>query len=105
MSGQFSFIYSDFNNSREDAGEVEISQRIRNWYPKVGICKSDEKTKWHVPINVQLPKSKWDSEDEDKLSNDTEKEQENETKSGNSVSEHGKHFVYFIYKIKNIFNI
>lgn len=104
MFDQFSFNYSDFNNSREDAEEeTEISQR--NWYPKAGICKSDEKIKWHVPINVQLPKSKWDSEDEDKLSNDTEKEQENETKSGNTVSERGKHFVYFIYKIKNIFNI
>ncbi|KAK9297028.1 hypothetical protein QLX08_009127 [Tetragonisca angustula] len=70
---------------RNDMEETEKSQHVRNWYPKKGICKSGENTKWHVPINVQLPRSKWDSEDEDKLS-DTEK-QENEVISSNIALE------------------
>lgn len=79
--------------------ETEKSQHVRNWYPKTGICKSGENTKWHVPINVQLPRSKWDSEDEDKLS-DTEKQQENEVISSNIASEQGKIlFICYIYKV------
>ena len=75
--------------------ETEKSQHVRNWYPKKGICKSGENTKWHVPINVQLPRSKWDSEDEDKLS-DTEK-QENEVISSNIALEQGKYFLFVIF--------
>lgn len=91
LSHQFSFTYSDPNNSRNDEEEeAEKPQGTRNWYPKSGICKSDENTKWHVSISVQLPRSKWDSEDEDRLSNDTEQEQDNETKSSNIALEQGK---------------
>lgn len=53
------------------------------------MCKSNEKTKWHVPISVQLPRSKWDSEDEDRLSNDTGKEREDEVKSDDIEPEAG----------------
>ncbi|XP_076164228.1 uncharacterized protein LOC143145078 isoform X3 [Ptiloglossa arizonensis] len=73
--------------SRDNAEETEKPPRVRNWYPKTGMCKFSEKTKWQFPISVQLPRSKWDSEDEDRLSNDTRKEQESEVKSDEATSE------------------
>ncbi|OAD53833.1 hypothetical protein WN48_08806 [Eufriesea mexicana] len=78
---------ANFIRNDEEEEEAEKPQGIRNWYPKSGICKSDENTKWHVSISVQLPRSKWDSEDEDRLSNDSEQEQDNETKSSNIALE------------------
>ncbi|CAK9797362.1 hypothetical protein ANTPLA_LOCUS1192 [Anthophora plagiata] len=73
---------------RDNPEEAEKPQRIRNWYPKTGICKLAKNAKWHAPISIQLPKSKWDSEDEDRLSNDTEKEEEeNKVESSNIPSE------------------
>ncbi|KAK2586720.1 hypothetical protein KPH14_011755 [Odynerus spinipes] len=37
----------------------------RNWYKKVNIIKPANDAKWQLSTNVQLPKSKWDSEDEE----------------------------------------
>ncbi|XP_076277909.1 uncharacterized protein LOC143207903 isoform X3 [Lasioglossum baleicum] len=64
--------------ARDNAEVAEKPARVRNWYPKAGICKASEKVKWQFPVNVQLPRSKWDSEDEDRLSNEVEREAEEE---------------------------
>ncbi|XP_054001184.1 uncharacterized protein LOC128888398 isoform X2 [Hylaeus anthracinus] len=73
--------------TRDNADEVEKPPRVRHWYPKAGMSKFSEKTKWQFPISVQLPRSKWDSEDEDRLSNDTEKEQRTEVELNEATSE------------------
>lgn len=54
------------------------------------MCKSSEKANWQFPINVQLPRSKWDSEDEDRLSNDIEKQQDSKAKPDAPTSDKGK---------------
>ncbi|XP_078050476.1 uncharacterized protein LOC144476982 isoform X2 [Augochlora pura] len=69
-----------------DTAEITTKKpaHVRNWYPKTGLCKDSENVKWQFPVNVQLPRSKWDSEDEDRLSNVAEPEQvESEVKSNN----------------------
>lgn len=73
--------------TRDNTEEEEKPQRTRNWYPKAGMCKSSGNTDWQVPISVQLPRSKWDSEDEDGSSNDVVKEPESEVKSTAVASE------------------
>nr|XP_033338670.1 trichohyalin-like isoform X1 [Megalopta genalis] len=70
--------------ARDTAEVTKKPARVRNWYPKTGLCKDSENVKWQFPVNVQLPRSKWDSEDEDRLSNDAEpEEEESEVKSNN----------------------
>lgn len=99
LSWQFPFTHSDPNNSRDNAEEEEKPQRTRNWYPKTGVYKTNGNTKWPASINIQLPKSKWDSEDEDKLSSGTEKDQKTEVKPSNVVPEPGNDFNVFIILI------
>ncbi|XP_076249176.1 uncharacterized protein LOC143188653 isoform X2 [Calliopsis andreniformis] len=72
---------------RDNTEETGKPQHVRNWYPKEGMCKINEKTKWQFPVNVQLPRSKWDSEDEDRLSADIAKDQDNNVKSNDIPSE------------------
>ncbi|XP_015432769.1 PREDICTED: uncharacterized protein LOC107188895 isoform X2 [Dufourea novaeangliae] len=73
--------------TRDTAEEPEKPTQTRNWYPKAGICKSSEQISWEFPVNVQLPRSKWDSEDEDRSSNDIEKQEEEEEEEQEEKSE------------------
>lgn len=100
---RFPFTHSDPNNSRDNAEETETPQRIRDWYPKTGMCKVSEKTKWQFPVNVQLPRSRWDSEDEDRLSNRSEKEQESEEKLNDVPLEEGEVSVCFAFILFAVF--
>jgi len=46
---------------------------MRNWYQQINATKYHKDTKWQV--TVQLPKSKWDSEDEEITSVSAKKEE------------------------------
>ncbi|KAG7207404.1 hypothetical protein KM043_009056 [Ampulex compressa] len=68
--------------TRVNTEEPEMCPNYRNWYPKMDMSKSNESSQWNSPINVQLPKSKWDSEDDDNVG--VEKQQESEAKLNNA---------------------
>lgn len=51
-------------------------QQKRNWYQQINAIEHHKDTTWQV-TTVQLPKSKWDSEDEETLSASVAKEVEN----------------------------
>jgi len=55
------FIYSDFCNCRIDTEDTV--QQKRDWYQQINTIKYHKNNRWQM--TVQLPKSKWDSEDEE----------------------------------------
>lgn len=63
---RFFFIYLDLHNYRIDAEDAEdtVLQK-RNWYQQINSINY-KNTKWQV--SVQLPRSRWDSEDEETAS-------------------------------------
>lgn len=64
------FIYLNLCNCRSDA--EDIVQQKRNWYEQISTIKYED-TRWQM--TVQLPKSKWDSEDEEVSSISVAKEE------------------------------
>lgn len=51
----------------------DTTPQKRNWYQHINAIKYPKDTKWQV--TVQLPRSKWDSEDEETISVSTAKEE------------------------------
>lgn len=68
---KFSFTYPDPSNYRIDTEDTV--QQKRNWYQQINTIKSHKDSKWQM--TVQLPKSKWDSEDEEMSSISVAKEE------------------------------
>lgn len=66
----FFFTYPDLYNCRIDMEDTV--QQKRNWYQQINAIKYHKDTKWQMTI--QLPKSKWDSEDEEMSSINVAKE-------------------------------
>ncbi|XP_019889605.2 trichohyalin isoform X2 [Ooceraea biroi] len=74
------------SSSRVDVVEVEdTAQQKRNWYQQINSLKYHKDAKWQVP--VQLPKSKWDSEDEEASSTSVIKEEIE--KAANKLNQQG----------------
>lgn len=65
------FTYPDLFNYRIDTEDTV--QQKRNWYQQINTIKSHKDSKWQM--TVQLPKSKWDSEDEETSSISVVKEE------------------------------
>lgn len=61
----------------------------RNWYKKINIIKPNSDTKWQLSINVQPPKSKWDSEDEEISQENNETGNEKEQMEIENIIEQG----------------
>lgn len=57
----YSNLIPDFCNYRFDTEDT--APQKRNWYQQINASKCHKNTKWQV--TVQLPRSKWDSEDEE----------------------------------------